>query len=149
MVNVLDAHHLDIAVGRLLMKKTAHNLTDAQQWRFGHPNWTIADVGSGEKLRVDINRGFLIGPGPVQGFSLKRLSLSRVRLEIISDTPPDTWAILIMPIKSAMPRAVTVSRMQSLGMVPLPTAPERPSRRRCTVSLATSPDTLHAHPTVG
>src|SRR5262249_15609256 len=43
-----------------------------------------------------------------------------------------------------MPRAVTSSPIASLGIAPVPTLPDRPTKTRCTVSRTTSPETPQA-----
>src|SRR5262249_46567394 len=65
------------------------------------------------------------------------------------EMPPETCWTLMESSRSAVPRALTNSRMASLGIVPVPCLPGLPTKSRGHVSRVTSFVVPEAHATVG
>src|SRR6516225_4555237 len=64
-----------------LLQKAPHNVGHAKQWRERHPNRIGADIGSGERLAVDIHRRLFIEPNPTQRLALEFLAAGKVAFQ--------------------------------------------------------------------
>src|SRR6516225_6664069 len=62
-------------------KKAPHNLGHAKQWRERHPNRIGADIGSGERLAVDVHWRLFIEPDPTQRLTLEFLAARKIAFQ--------------------------------------------------------------------
>src|SRR6516225_4904732 len=61
-----------------LLQKPPHDLGHAKQWRERHPHRIGADIGSGERLAVDVHWRLFIEPDPTQRLALEFLAARKI-----------------------------------------------------------------------
>src|SRR6516165_8700250 len=64
-----------------LLQKAPHNLRHAKQWRERHPHRIRADIGSGERLAVDVHWRLFIKPNPTQRLALEFLAARKIAFQ--------------------------------------------------------------------
>src|SRR6516225_6329276 len=62
-------------------KKAPHNVGHAKQWRERHPNRIGADIGSGERLAVNVHWRLFIEPNPAQRLALEFLAAGKIAFQ--------------------------------------------------------------------
>src|SRR6516225_10014713 len=149
MLHVIYRHRRDVSVITALLQKAPHDLGHAKQWGERHPNRIGANIGSGERLAVDVHWWLFIEPNPTQRLALEFLAARKIAFQADYGLAARDVIDVDAVGKSGMPRAETSSAMASFGIEPVPgSSPARPTSTRCTVSRTTSPVTPQAQPTV-
>src|SRR6516165_4242335 len=64
-----------------LLQKAPHNLGHAKQWRERHPHRIRADIGSGDRLAVDVHFRLFIEPDPTQRLALEFLAARKIAFQ--------------------------------------------------------------------
>ena len=81
MINVIQRHRDDVAVGRGLKQEAPHDLGHPEERRECHPYRTLRHVGARQPLGVDVGRGLFVEPEVVQRLALEALAPALIRLQ--------------------------------------------------------------------